>query len=107
MKIMDNRFGSVMVNSKNKTFKFDAAECLIDYIKETTPDLKSLFVTDFAIPGKLIPAESSFFLISPKRKSPMGENLSAYKSSSDANDAKNSVGGEVFNWDGLYNQLGK
>ncbi|MCI0473733.1 MAG: nitrous oxide reductase accessory protein NosL, partial [Ignavibacteria bacterium] len=86
---------------------FDAAECLVDYLKETNTDYKSLFVTDFNNPGTLINAKNSFYLISPKRKSPMGENLSAYKSESDASNAKNSLGGEVLDWTGLYNQLGK
>lgn len=107
MKIMDNRFGAELLNTKSKAYKFDAAECMAAYIKKNTLDIKEMYVTDFNNPGQFITAGTSYFLISPKRKSPMGEDLSAYKTKSDAETAKNSVGGDVYGWEELKTQLGK
>ncbi|MFA7359573.1 MAG: nitrous oxide reductase accessory protein NosL [Candidatus Kapaibacterium sp.] len=107
MKIMDNRFGAELLNTKSKAYKFDAAECMVDYIKKNTLDIKEMYVTDFINPGQFITAGTSYFLISPKRRSPMGEDLSAYKTKSDAETAKNSVGGDVYSWEELKTQLGK
>ncbi|MFA5011832.1 MAG: nitrous oxide reductase accessory protein NosL [Ignavibacteria bacterium] len=107
MKIMDNRFGAEVLNTKLKAYKFDAAECMVDYIKKNTLDIKEMYVTDFNNPGVFITAGTSYYLISPKRRSPMGENLSAYKTKSDAETAKNSVGGDVYSWDELKTQISK
>ena len=107
MKIMDNRFGAELLNTKSKAYKFDAAECMVDYIKKNTLDIKEMYVTDFNNPGQFIIAGTSYFLISTKRRSPMGEDLSAYKTKSDAETAKNSVGGDVYSWEELKTQIGK
>lgn len=107
MKIMDNRFGAELLNTKSKAYKFDAAECMVDYIKKNTLDIKEMYVTDFNNPGVFITARNSYFLISPKRRSPMGEDLSAYKTKTDAETAKRSVGGEIYSWDELKTQIGK
>ncbi len=107
MKIMDNRFGAELLNTKSKAYKFDAAECMVDYIKKNTLDIKEMYVTDFNNPGVFITARNSYFLISPKRRSPMGEDLSAYKTKTDAETAKQSVGGEIYSWDELKTQIGK
>ncbi len=107
MKIMDNRFGAELLNTKSKAYKFDAAECMVDYIKKNKLDIKEMYVTDFNNPGQFISAVTSYFLISPKRRSPMGEDLSAYKTKSDAETAMNSVGGDIFSWEELKIQIGK
>ncbi len=107
MKIMDNRFGAELLNTKSKAYKFDAAECMVDYIKKNKLDIKEMYVTDFNNPGVFITARNSYFLISPKRRSPMGEDLSAYKTKTDAETAKQSVGGEIYSWDELKTQIGK
>jgi len=80
---------------------------LAAYIKKNTLDIKEMYVTDFNNPGQFITAGTSYFLISPKRRSPMGEDLSAYKTKSDAETAKNSVGGDVYGWEELKTHLGK
>ncbi len=107
MKIMDNRFGAELLNTKSKAYKFDAAECMADYLKENTIDVKKMFVTDFNNPGTFIPAGGAVFLVSPKRKSPMGENLSAYKNKKDAEKVRDELGGDIYSWDELKNVLGK
>lgn len=107
MKIMDNRFGAALVNSNSKTFKFDATECMLNYLKENSISVKSIHVTDFNNPGFFLNANKSYFLISSNRKSPMGENLSAYKNKSDAENAKISISGDIFTYEELKNQIGK
>lgn len=107
MKIMDNRFGAEIINTKSKAYKFDAAECMVEYLRENKIDVKNMYVTDFNNPGIFIPAGGAVFVISPKRKSPMGENLSAYKSKKDAQKVKDESGGEVYSWEELQNVIGK
>ena len=101
MKIMDRRFGAELVTAKGKTYKFDAAECMIDYLKSNNFEKASYWVIDYNNPETLINAASAYYLISLKIKSPMGEFLSCYKSSDAANASRNSNGGEVFDWEGL------
>lgn len=104
MKIMDNKFGAVAVNDKGKSFKFDAAECLINYLKENEGGWHS-YVTDFDNPPALINSEEAFYLVSEKLRSPMGENLSCYKNRSGAESSMNKFGGIIYNWEGIKKKL--
>lgn len=107
MKIMDNRFAAEIVNTKSKAYKFDAAECMSAYLNENKIDVKNMYVTDFNNPGSFMIAGGAAFVISPKRKSPMGENLSAYKSKKEAQKVKDELGGEIYSWEELQNVIGK
>ncbi|HWQ82756.1 MAG TPA: nitrous oxide reductase accessory protein NosL [Ignavibacteria bacterium] len=101
MKIMDTRFGAEILTSKGKAYKFDAVECMLDYMKSDNSGNAAYWVIDYNNPETLINAESAYYLVSMKIKSPMGEFLSCYKNSGAANESKSSNGGEVFDWKGL------
>ncbi|MCE1163841.1 MAG: nitrous oxide reductase accessory protein NosL [Bacteroidetes bacterium] len=98
MKIMDKRFGAEILTGKGKSFKFDAAECMFEYMKSNNTDNVTYWVVDYNNPGSLINALKSFYLISLKIKSPMGEFLSCYSDSGAANESKSANGGDVYGW---------
>jgi copper chaperone NosL len=45
------------------------------------------------------------YLISPELRSPMGENISAFKNKADAEKYQTEFGGEIFSWDELKNKF--
>ncbi len=98
MKIMDTRFGAEILTGKGKAYKFDAAECMFDYMKANNFDNATYWVIDYKNPSSFINATKAFYLISMKIKSPMGEFLSCYSGSSAANESKSANGGDVYSW---------
>lgn len=101
MTIMDNRFGAEMVNPKGKIFTFDSGECLVRYIHLHKADLKPkdrYFVTDFRRPGVLIEAQKATFVHGPGIESPMGGNLAAASTSSEAKEIASHSQAELLSW---------
>jgi copper chaperone NosL len=86
MIISDNRFGSEIVTTKRKVYKFDSVESMIAYRLEylQSDEIHSYWVTDFANPGTLIPAENAYYLKAEKIHSPMGLGLVAFANEADA-----------------------
>ncbi len=102
MTIVDNKFGSEIVTKKGKVYKFDAAECMVRFMKEgkiKEEDIETRLVTDASKPGQFINASKAIYLISENFPSPMGANLSAYGSKSDAEKFQKDYSGELKTWD--------
>lgn len=108
MTIMDNKFSAEIVTNKGKALKFDAAECMINYILENNFDENSasiFYVTDYNYPAKLINALSAAYIISSKIKSPMGENLTAFSGEKAAQKFLEGSGGEMYTWKTLTDKF--
>jgi len=108
MTIVDKKFGAEIVSKKGKIFKFDAAECMINFVnkgKLNENEVEQYLVIDFTYPEILINAENAIYLISENLPSPMGANLSAYPDKSSAEAAKNNNGGNNYDWNELKNKL--
>jgi len=104
MTIVDNKFGSEIITNKGKVYKFDAAECMVNFVKQNMikqEDIKTRLVTDASKPGEFIDAVQATYLISEKFPSPMGANLSAYGSKSDAERFQKDFSGELKSWDDI------
>jgi copper chaperone NosL len=102
MTIVDNRFGSELITNKGKVYKFDAAECMVNFLKQNMikqEDIKTRLVTDASKPGEFTDAVQATYLISGKFPSPMGANLSAYASRIDAERFQKEFSGELKSWD--------
>lgn len=102
MTIVDNKFGSEIITKKGKVYKFDAAECMVRFMKEgkiKEEDIETRLVTDASKPGQFINANEAVYLISENFPSPMGANLSAYGSRSDAEKFQKDYSGELKTWD--------
>jgi len=102
MTIMDKRFSAELITARGKVFKFDAAECMADFLKENPDianDAKSVFlVNDFTKPGQFTDARKSFFLRDSSLSSPMGGNLAAFLSRPAAEAAKKDRSAQVYDW---------
>ncbi|MBS1553255.1 MAG: nitrous oxide reductase accessory protein NosL [Bacteroidetes bacterium] len=108
MTIMDKKFGAEIITKKGKAVKFDALECMINYQLENKineSDVDKYYCVDYSEPAKLKDAKEMTYLVSPKIKSPMGENISAYSGKNTAEKSLNDFGGEIFNWEGIKNRL--
>lgn len=108
MTIMDKKFGAEIITKKGKAVKFDALECMINYLLENKineSDVDKYYCVDYSEPAKLKDAKEMTYLVSPKIKSPMGENISAYSGKNTAEKSLNDFGGEIFNWEGIKNRL--
>lgn len=102
MMIMENQYGTELVTNKAKIYKFDSVECLIDLLKKgevKESDAAYILITSFDDPGKLKEARSSFYLHSKKLASPMGMYLTAFDTKEGALKAKETYGGEIYNWE--------
>ena len=105
MKISDARFGAEMVTTKGKIFKYDSAECLIrTKIENEANTYAHILVTDYTNPNHLIDAQLATFLISEKRPSPMGGNLSSYELFPHAKKAQAENGGKLLDFEELLNE---
>ncbi|MNY17528.1 NosL [compost metagenome] len=96
---MDNKFGAVMLNKNGKSFKFDSAECMIDYSNEKPEHSDSYFVTDFSKAGSYISAREAVFLHGENVKSPMGGNIAAFSSKDDAAKMQQELKGDLLTWE--------
>ncbi len=105
MTIMDQKYGAEIVTSKGKIFKFDAAECMVDYIKQAPDNFKfekDMFLTvNIAAPGTLIAADKAFFLKDKAFQSPMGGNLASFTSMQLAQNNLQNADGKILNWNEL------
>ncbi len=99
MNIVDKLYAAEIVTKKGKDFKYDAIECMLNYIKDKEQDKIALFlVTDYSTPGKLIDAKTATFLISDTLQSPMGENLAAFEIKEKAIHFVKKNNGSLYTW---------
>lgn len=108
MTIVDKQHAAQFVNDKGKSFNFDAAECMINYIQGIEEDsIGLLLVTNYNEPESLIDAQTSTFIISEDMPSPMGANLSAVTSNEAANTLLENKTGKIYNWKELLQYFEK
>lgn len=108
MTIADNKFGAEIINKKGKTYKFDATECMLHFVKAgkiQESEIAVYVVIDASLPGNLINADKSVYLISENFPSPMGANISAFGSKGSAEQFQKQYGGEIKTWDDLLKKF--
>ena len=99
MTIVDKQHAAQFVTQKGKVFKFDAAECMMNYLKEIDKTTVALFlVNDYEAPGELINATEATYLICKNIPSPMGEFLTAFKSREVAERVHAANQGVLLSW---------
>lgn len=82
MVISDPRYATQIVTKTGKVYKFDSIECMVAFRIEGTvaeDDIHSAWVSDYANPGTWLRADEARYLQSALLRSPMGLNLSAFK----------------------------
>lgn len=104
MTIVENRWAAEIVTEKGKAFKYDAIECMMNYMNRNdinSDDLALLLVDDYTKPGVLIDATKATYIKSDAIPSPMGAFLSAFGNLGDAETTVSEKGGEVFDFQEL------
>ena len=106
MNIVDQTHSAQFVTAKGKQFKFDAIECMVNYLGENNEEKTAIsLVADYANPGEMTEAEKATYLITPAIKSPMGANLSAFSAKNTADEFQEKHSGEIFTWELLKQKL--
>lgn len=106
MNIVDKTHAAQLVTAKGKQFKFDAIECMVNYIGQNREEKTALLlVADYANPGEMTEAEKAAYLITPAIKSPMGANLSAFSAINKAEEVQQKNQGEIYTWESLKQKL--
>ncbi|WP_178987277.1 nitrous oxide reductase accessory protein NosL [Winogradskyella schleiferi] len=106
MTIVDKVHAAEIVTKKGKVYKFDATECMINYMKDfNTSEIELYLSNNYTEPEVLIDATEATFLISENIPSPMGAFLSAFESKVDAEKFKAEKGGELYTWEELVTKL--
>jgi copper chaperone NosL len=101
MLISDNKYGAELVTDKGKIYKFDSVECMIEFslVKNTLGDTNNkLLITDFNNSGNFIDARNSFYVKNENFRSPMGLNVTAFKTKEASEKFMNDNSGEFFSW---------
>ncbi len=107
MIIADPRYGAELITKKGKVYKFDSVECMVAFMMyDLKPeDVAAAYVTDFAHPGKLIPAEEAYYLQSTGLRSPMSLGITAFATKRDLEKLKAEVDGLELLWSDLPNVI--
>ncbi len=106
MTIVDEQFAAEAVSQKGKVYKFDAIECMVEFLKIKQSDEMALtLVRDYENPKEWQNANQCNYLISKDLPSPMGAGLSAWLSKENAEAMKTERGGEVYDWEALKQQF--
>lgn len=102
MTIVDKVHAAEIVTKKGKVHKFDATECMINFLKEfDTSEIELYLSNNYTEPEALIDATKATFLISENIPSPMGAFLSAFKNKADAEKFQDEKEGDLYNWETL------
>ena len=99
MQIVDRKYGTELVTSKGKIYKFDSIECLV-FFTENSIDDENFYtlVTDYLNNNELINSKKAFYLQSENLRSPMGLNITAFSSQSDLKKFKEKYAGKELSW---------
>ena len=99
MRVMDKQHAAEIVTVKGKVLIFDSIECMLKSIKEIDENEINFVLTNvYEEPSILHNAFESTYIISVDILSPMGMNLTAFKSEDSAVNFVNNNSGEVYNW---------
>jgi len=108
MTIVDAQHAAELVSTKGKAYKFDAIECMVQYLQDNKEQTYAFqLVNNYLEAGQLIDATQSTFLVSPNIPSPMGANLSAFENKTVATEWQEEKSGDIYNWIELQAHLNK
>ena len=106
MTIVDKLHAAEVVTKKGKVYKFDATECMVNFLNEfDASEIKLYLTNNYNEPETLIDATKATFLISESIPSPMGAYLSAFDSKEAADRVKSEKGGILYSWNELLTHL--
>jgi copper chaperone NosL len=101
MTLMDNKFGAEVVSTKGKIFKFDDANCLVNFLNGeelADKDIAQCLITEYASPGVLVNAKTALYIKSEQIKSPMASNIAAFNNKTTLLHYNDTWKGEKLTW---------
>jgi copper chaperone NosL len=101
MILTEKGFGGEIVTARGRRLIFDSTECMAAFLLAGTIsslEIASVLSVDHEDPRRRLRADRAFYLRSPALGSPMGLNLSAYRSAPRAAAAKRRYPGELLAW---------
>lgn len=104
MTIVDNRFGAELVTRKGKIYRFDATECLVNFLQRGTVDEPDIFImvtNTHDRPGELMEIDLCLFLRSENLPSPMGMYINPFAEYARATDKQSEHGGDLYTFEEL------
>lgn len=108
MGIIDPKFGSELITSKGKIYKFDDVTCMNQFLKSNlveTTDLSQQLVINFEKENDFLPLNDCVFILSPSLKSPMGSHAAAFANREKAEKMNTTLNGELLSWKELAGKL--
>lgn len=106
MKITEPQFGSEIVTTKGKVFKFDDIACAAEFLnKEKIPkeNLFGVYVSNYASGNALLNVEECVFYKCEGFKSPMNGNIAAFADSAQMEKSVKGLIGEQISWKYILN----
>lgn len=107
MTVVTKTHASQMVTGKGKQYKFDAIECMVNFLEDKQgliPE-SQLLIANYNAPGTMIDAKTSHYVVSTQIKSPMGANLTGFESLEMAKKTIKDTDANFYDWDGIFNKL--
>lgn len=107
MTIVSKTHAAQMVTDKGKQYKFDAIECILNFLDDEQELIKEsqFLISDYTSPGSMIDAKSSSFVISKQISSPMGANLTGFKSLEAAKKTIKDSSAAYYDWNGIFKKI--
>lgn len=109
MTLMDKKYGAEIVTKKNKIYKFDDINCMLNFFHSENmndDDIAFKLVIDYSNPSRgLIPAEEAFYLYSDQLRSPMASEVAAFEVQDSMKAMKKKIGGIYLAWGELKTQF--
>jgi len=108
MGIMDPRFGTELITTKGKIYKFDDVTCMNHFLKSNTLESKEIsqqLVINFEKENDFLSLDEAVFILSPLVKSPMGSHAAAFSNRNHAETVNISLKGELLSWKELSGKL--
>ncbi|NJW53245.1 nitrous oxide reductase accessory protein NosL [Salinimicrobium oceani] len=102
MTIVDRAYAAQTVSEKGKQSKYDAIECMIHDLENSTVTMAVQRVADFSDPGKMISVDKAVFIINDSINSPMGAKLAAVNRKTYVATTKSA---DTFSWNDLLEHL--
>lgn len=102
MTISDNRYGAELVTNKGRKYKFDDLHCIKAFVDDEhvkAEQVRSMWLVDFSVTEKLIPAENSYLLQNERLQSPMGSNIAAFENADSIAKYQSTYSGIEIKWE--------
>lgn len=104
MAIVEPHFGGQVITKKGRTFKFDDARCLLNFIKKEkvkSENIAQAVMVDYENDRRFLDVKTASFVQSPQLKSPMNGNMAAFATRDKAEATAKKTTGDVKTWQDL------